>query len=234
MNYQPVKTLLSKGDTNAKTIKNSLKTYIMYMAPHKLVDGFNLCPYASPACAKACLNSAGRGTFSNVQLARINKSKYWAYDREKFYIQLTNELLTIAHKAAKTGEKIAIRLNGTSDVPHLELIERYTGINFLSDTYNHLYFYDYTKNPNQAEKYLNSNYKITFSRSECNEADALRLLKLGVNVAVVFNELPTYWHGYKVINGDETDLRYFDPSGVVVGLKAKGKAKKDVLGFVIK
>jgi hypothetical protein len=36
-----------------------------------------------------------------------------------------------------------------------------------------------------------------------------------------------------VINGDETDLRYFDPVNVVIGLKAKGQAKKDVSGFVV-
>jgi len=53
-------------------------------------------------------------------------------------------------------------------------------------------------------------------------------------VAVVFkNELPAMWNGYKVINGDESDLRYFDPSNVVVGLKAKGDAKKDFSGFVV-
>jgi hypothetical protein len=28
-------------------------------------------------------------------------------------------------------------------------------------------------------------------------------------------------------------LRFLDPKGVVVGLKAKGKAKKDTTGFVV-
>jgi hypothetical protein len=95
-------------------------------------------------------------------------------------------------------------------------------------------FYDYTKNPNHIKKYINSNYKLTFSRSECNEATAIDVLNDGGNVAVVFsNELPTEWNGYRVINGDETDLRYFDPINVVVGLKAKGDAKKDKSGFVV-
>ena len=231
--FNPVKFLLSKGSTNAKTAKNEIETYILYLAPADTVVGFNLCPFASDGCKKSCLYIAGRGAFSNVQLSRINKTKFWAYDREKFYIQLTNEILNIAHKAQKQGKKIAIRLNGTSDIPHLELIQRYTGINFLSSTYKHLYFYDYTKSPLQARKYAGTNYKLTFSRSESNEATALQLLKEGINVAVVFTELPEYWNGYKVINGDLTDLRYFDPAGVVVGLKAKGPAKKDKSGFVI-
>jgi hypothetical protein len=39
--------------------------------------------------------------------------------------------------------------------------------------------------------------------------------------------------GRPVINGDADDLRFLDPVGVFVGLKAKGLAKKDTTGFVI-
>jgi len=56
-----------------------------------------------------------------------------------------------------------------------------------------------------------------------------------VNVAVVFRNkiLPETYLGYKVINGDKTDLRFLDEKGVIVGLYAKGKATKDTTGFVI-
>ena len=55
-----------------------------------------------------------------------------------------------------------------------------------------------------------------------------------VNLVVVFRkELPDVFAGRKVINGDESDLRFLDQTGVVVGLKAKGKARKDTSGFVI-
>ena len=38
-----------------------------------------------------------------------------------------------------------------------------------------------------------------------------------------------------MINGDADDLRHLDPTtGVIVGLKAKGAAKKDVKGFVVR
>ena len=49
------------------------------------------------------------------------------------------------------------------------------------------------------------------------------LLKRGVNVAVVYwKHLPeTDFGGFEVINGDETDLRFADPLGKVVGLKYK-------------
>ena len=232
--YKPVKNLLSPGATNIKTAKNDLETFILYMAPSTIVEGLNLCPFASEGCKKACLYSAGRGKFSNVQLARINKSKFWGYNRESFYIQLGNELLKIHGKAKLNAHKIAIRLNGTSDVDHIDLLKRYTGINFLGDSYNNLLFYDYTKNYNHIRKYQGTNYKITFSRSEVNELDAYRTLKDGGNIAIVFkNDLPETWKGYKVINGDLTDLRYFDPINVVVGLKAKGEAKKDLSNFVV-
>jgi hypothetical protein len=232
--YKPVKNLLSKGSTNAKTIKNDLETFILYMAPSNL-SGFNVCPFASKGCIDGCLNTAGMGIFSNVQLARINKTKFWGYDRSNFYIQLANELLKILDKTIKKDVKIAIRLNGTSDINHLDLLKRYSGIDFLDPFYSSLLFYDYTPNPNYIKKYQNSNYKLTFSRKEDNEAKCIEVLKNGGNVAVVFaNELPQFWNGYPVINGDETDLRYFDPENVVVGLTAKGKAKKDVSGFVVR
>lgn len=232
--YKPVKSLLSPGSTNIKTAKNNLETFILYMAPADQVKGLNLCPFASEGCKKSCLYSAGRGKFSNVQESRINKSKFWGYNREAFYIQLANELLKIHDKAIKQDKQIAIRLNGTSDIDHLDLLRRYSGIDFLETFYENLLFYDYTKNYNHVKKYLGTTYKITFSRSETNELDAYRILKDGGNVAIVFaDELPETWNGFPVINGDLTDLRYFDPVNVVVGLKAKGEAKKDLSGFVV-
>lgn len=226
--YKAVKSLLSKGSTNAKTAKNELDTFILYLAPADTILTHNLCPFASPGCKSSCLYSAGRGRFNNVQQSRINKAKFWAYDRAKFYTQLSIEL----QQLEKRKKQIAIRLNGTSDIDHIDLLFRYTGINFLYSKY--LVFYDYTKNINVYKRYLNTNYKLTFSMSETNFDQVYEVLKLGGNVAAVFrNSLPSEFMGYKVINGDLTDLRINDPRNVVVGLIAKGDAKKDTSGFVI-
>lgn len=225
-------TLLSKGNTNAKTIKNILETHILYLAPANQLEGFNLCPFASEGCKSSCLYTAGRGAFNNVQTARLNKTKMWAFDRSNFYIQLVNEIFKLSYIAVKQDKTIAIRLNGTSDIDHIELSKKYTGIDLL--TLSNVIFYDYTKNHNHIKKYLNTSYKLTFSRSEINEEKVLDVLNMGGNVAVVFKDkLPEEWNGFRVINGDETDLRYFDPINVVVGLIAKGKAKKDTSGFVV-
>ena len=84
------------------------------------------------------------------------------------------------------------------------------------------------------------NYHLTFSRSEAfgNQVQAAQLLKEGKNVAAVFStkkgeELPESWKGYKVVDGDKDDLRFLDIKNCIVGLRAKGKARKDNSGFVI-
>jgi len=67
-------------------------------------------------------------------------------------------------------------------------------------------------------------------------------LSKGYNVAMVFNKLPETYNGYRVVNGDETDLRFLDEQGVIVGLKYKyntgreGKVANELArtsGFVI-
>jgi len=85
------------------------------------------------------------------------------------------------------------------------------------------------------------NYHLTFSRNETNDFQSTQVLKSGGNVAVVFrNKLPETYKGFKVINGDEHDLRFLDQKNVVVGLKEKlslnkatGKLDRDKSGFVV-
>jgi hypothetical protein len=223
-------SLLSDGMTNAKTKKNNVKTFILYLAPANESGVTNVCPFASKGCKDGCLNKAGRGKFSNVQLSRINRTKFWAADRQLFYTKLGNELLMIA----ATYKKAAVRLNGTSDIDHLDLLKRYTGIDFLSKKYKNVKFYDYTKNINMIKKYAGSNYHLTFSKSECNDKQVQQALSYGANVAAVFSHtLPATYLGYKVVDGDLTDYRPEDGKNVIVGLIAKGPAKKDKSGFVI-
>lgn len=232
-NYQ--KTLLSNGATNTKTAKNNIKTFILYIAPHNMNNrGVNLCPKASKGCAIACLYSAGRGKFSNVQSSRINKANYYVHDKMKFVNQLADEIRKKVKTARKTGEKIAFRLNGTSDLDFVYLLKKYADLDIetLKDVAN---FYDYTKILGKAIKYLkHPNYTVTFSRAEDNESDTLRALNIGSNVAAVFSgNLPQTYKGFKVVDGDKTDLEMLRYKNVILGLKAKGEAKKDNSGFVI-
>ena len=235
-NYKPVKNLLSKGSTNSKTAKNNIETYILYLAPHtQNSKKINICPRASKGCAAACLFSAGRGKFSNVIASRTNKTEYYLNDKKVFINQLSNELLKIGAKAIKQNKKIAIRLNGTSDQDFIALIKKYNNLDLLnSDQFKNLVFYDYTAILGKIKKYINTSYSLTLSRKEDNENDILEALKLGGNVAAVFrDELPTTYKGFTVVNGDSSDLQMIYNKNVILGLKAKGDAKKDKSGFVI-
>lgn len=231
------KKLLSNGTTNAKTNKNELTTFILYLSPWRdNILKINLCSHASQGCIDSCLNTAGRGAFNNVQTARRNKSNYFVSDRKAFVNQLANEIKKEVEKARKKNIKIAFRLNGTSDIDFIYLLKKYANFDIcsVSDTAT---FYDYTKVKQRALRYIDhKNYVVTFSRSETNEKDALEVLSNGGIVSAVFRDnLPESWHGFHVIDGDTSDLVMIKPGlkYAVLGLKAKGKAKKDTSGFVI-
>jgi hypothetical protein len=222
--------------TNYKTIKSEklgVLTGIIYMAPYKL-SGKNVCPGASKGCAAACLNTAGRGAMGVVQTARLKKTNRFWDDRGQFLQDLALEIGKLQRQAKARGMKAAVRLNGTSDLPY----ERYkvpgTDKNIM-ELFPDVQFYDYTKLENRFTKgQLPANYHLTFSRAEDNDHKLPEVLK-HTSAAVVFSgELPETWRGYPVIDGDEHDARFTDAgAGVIIGLKAKGKARHDSSGFVV-
>jgi len=226
------KLLACGGD--AKTVKgqklDTEKTYvtaIMYLAPHKL-SGANVCPMAEQAgCVEGCLNSAGMGRFSNVQKARIAKTAWFNLDPIGFVDALKRDIDRFASWAIRKDLTPTIRLNGTSDIRW----ERYG----VPQAFPELTFYDYTKLYNR--KGLPDNYSLTWSYSEASKPYSARLgdvIKSGMNAAAVFrNKLPASFKGVPVVDGDKHDLRFLDEKGVIVGLKAKGKAVTDQSGFVI-
>jgi len=227
--------LLSPGNTNTKTAKNSLKTFILYLSPYNYNSkGINLCPKASTGCALACLYTAGRGAFSNVQQARQNKTEYYLRDKKGFVLNLSNQIMKEYSKAKKGGYKIAFRLNGTTDIDFVYLLQKYANLD-ISTLKDYAVFYDYSKILGKCIKYLkHPNYTVAFSRSESNEAETNEAIKLGINVAAVFSgDLPQKYKGAKVVDGDSSDLVMIYNKNVILGLKAKGKARKDTSGFVI-
>jgi hypothetical protein len=205
---------------------------MLSLAPYTLNgQGVNVCPKASKGCILGCINTSGHGQFNSVQLARINKTNYLLSNRLAFLTQLWNELEKINRKAEKTWKKIPVRLNGYSD---LDFPKLFTLIKKDLFSLNNIIFYDYTKVDSRLEKYKDKPYYLTFSRSETNEQKAVELLKKGFNVSVVFRDkLPDTWNGFPVFNGDDSDLRFLDPFNHVIGLKAKGKGKKDRTGFIV-
>lgn len=227
MNYYKSTLLTTNNHKTIKGAKLGYVTYIMYMSPFTdNSKGINLCPHASKGCSKACLFSSGfGGMYDTVKEGRRNKTEWYLSNRSEFMAQLDLEI----GKAIKRHEGNAIpvfRLNGTSDI-RWEKIKVRDNKNIF-ELYPKVQFYDYTKNPLRFNGMLPKNYHLTFSRSETNDKEAMSILESGYNVAVVFKgELPKKYMGYKVVNGDETDLRFLDKKNVVVGLKFKNITGKN-------
>lgn len=238
-------------DSNAKTIKGQLLgfyTAIMYLAPWKIANGTkNVCSNASKGCIDACLYSAGMGKFSNVQLARINKTLLFFDYKNEFMQILEKQLIKFW---GKYGVNLAIRLNGTSDIP-FENVRTFDGLNIF-ERFVGIQFYDYTKNFKRVIDNTQNNYHLTFSVDErdVSKVNASKVLQAGKNIALVvstklykelfggnkaedFKAYITNTNGLKfeLLNGDVNDLRFLDGFGIVV-LKAKGAANKDKSGFV--
>ena len=229
--------LLSVG-SDAKTIKGEKLGYftgIQYLAPSNVSGVINTCPKASKGCRLACLFTAGRaGIFKKINEARIRKTLMFVNNRSDYFTALVKDINSLIKKAGKANYTPCVRLNGTSDIKwENEKIDTQT----IMEKFSSVQFYDYTKDFARMMDFLTgkmpTNYHLTFSRSESNQKEVEQVLKAGGNVAAVFKELPETYLGYKVINGDESDLRFTDEKNVVVGLTAKGKAKKDTIGFVI-
>lgn len=237
----PSKLLTFDNEKTRKGEKKGWLTAIMHLLPHKQNSlGKNFCAHASPGCAKACLNGAGRGgIFPKIPEARDRRSVYFIRHRKLFMMQLVAEISLLEVEALKEEASLAIRLNGTSDIPW-ENYKTRDGRNIF-ESFREIQFYDYTKSIERLKKNSHPNYHLTFSRSEENELQCLEALANGFNVAVVFDKLPKTWNGYPVVNGDDTDLRFLDDKNVVVGLKYKNLTSKGadnekafVDGFAIK
>lgn len=237
--------LLTVG--NPKVLKGMTQgymTYILHLAPANL-SGYETCPKRTAGCTSACLNTAGRGgmfkkgEFTNViQKARIRKTKMFFEDRITFMNLLVKDIELAIKQSAKKNLTPVFRMNGTSDLS----FEKYEVLR-NGQTYSNIFmafpevtFYDYTKILGRKISNI-PNYSLTFSAADGNDNDVTKAIAQGYNVATVFGlkktePMPKTYLNRPVFNGDESDLRFLDPKGVVVGLYAKGKAKKDTSGFV--
>ena len=224
--------LLAAPSSNAKTAKSDkaelgYETRIMYLAPVTEAGFGNVCPKASPGCAAACLFTAGRGGMNSVRMARVRKTRFYFTDRPLFLACLEFELARAKRRTDRLGKRLAVRLNGTSDI----VWERIAPALFAR--FEDVQFYDYTKIAQRFAPSWNrpANYHLTFSRSEtaANSLECAQVRAWGGNVCAVYSgSMPADWH-----DADATDLRFLDPADTWVGVSAKGSAKSDTSGFVL-
>ena len=235
------------GNTNhsSKLTKNGKVgqlTYGIYLAP-AMLSGYNVCLHSTPECRLGCLNTSGRAAIdiqsgkTRIADARIAKTKLFHEDQNFFMNWLVAEISAKKRKAEKMGLFFSVRLNCTSDIDWAMV--KYGGLNIF-EIFPEIEFYDYTK---QITKLFNpiANYHLTLSYTGYKDNIYQSMLKSGNNVAVVFNvkheeDLPKTFMDFPVINGDYSDFRPNDGSGVVVGLKwkriADRVAEKQVLNSV--
>ena len=204
-----------------------------------------------------------KGETTNViQEARKRKTNLYLEDKETFMSYLITDIQKFVNYCKKKDKLPCIRLNGTSDIQWETILlkevngtyitnegMKHMGEDYLDivnlevhkekdfknifDIFPTVQFYDYTKIPTRKVE-QHKNYHLTWSYSEANMKYANLFDKIAYNIAVVFNgDMPIHFKGREVVNGDESDLRFLDKGNVIVGLKAKGKARKDTSGFVI-
>jgi hypothetical protein len=204
--------------------------------------GINTCPWAGE-CVALCLGfNTGRLVYKQNQKAQVFKTLWFHFDLEGFIARLTHEIARAELQAMAKGMQCAIRLNGASDI----LWERWIDMASMPN----VQFYDYTKARLSTRAHRAPNYHLTFSLDEKHNSMpwAREWLAHGSNVAVVVagqtdtlrdaklaaaSLIGSEWHGYPVLDGDETDVRFYDEPGHWVALYAKGsKALTDRSGFV--
>ena len=226
--YTSPAALLTSPDAQPKTGKSKVRTLTLMLVPF-LSDFGNACPAASAGCGAACLNTAGKGSMPatvRARHARMGFAMAWPWE---FGVILAHEILADIRKHGRIG----IRLNCVSDIRWELATPRMTG---TLAACRRVSMYDYTAWPARLRD-VPAGYHLTYSAKETHTVDDIRAMLAHGNVAVPFavrprQEMHAQWHGMPVNDGDVSDYRPGDASGVIVGLRAKGAARADRSGFV--
>jgi hypothetical protein len=235
-------TAPNNSTKTAKSFDRGVYSPVQYWAHHD-IGGVNVCAWASPECIRGCLDDSGRMVFKSVKEAHLRRKMLFIHDRSQYWRDVLHDINYGIVKAYQLGMEFACRMNGTQDMPWERIpvvVDGKRYANSIMEMYSSIQFYDYTKYPiwkrRESVGRWPENYDLTFSRSEVNHNLVMAHLHLGYRVAAVFpdDNFPDTWKGYKVISQVEDDFTYKKPHGTILGLCAKGKAKKDTSGFVIR
>ena len=222
--------LLQTGDSSAKLRKGETSIYGLAMPQYKAWFAGrylgNVCAKAA-GCVLSCIANTGRYGIG-ASAARIWVRALWSTNRDLFLALLNNELADLNAKAAKVDGSVAVRLNVTSDIRW----ERYINMSL----YPNIQFYDYTKYTPKQRSGIASNYDITYSVSgEWTVSDIVTAIANGSRLAMIVPtkddaSVTSITVGDTVIacvNGDHSDERFLDPSGVIVLLRVKRLTSKE-------
>ena len=223
--HTPTKIISIEQDS--KTSKNPERTGIIYLTPHTR-SGFQLCPWATPGCAEACLYTAGHGRFAEVQRARLARTNFLYKYPAHFFRIVVEELIR--------SDLRWLRMNGTSDIRWERGLPQ--GFEDLLSAHN-TRMYDYTKaSPGRLHWLLNYrtklDYTLIYSVSERDtDFEVIHRANTYGYAAVVSHDTPSEWLGITTTPADYHDLWWLDRDKPLIGiLRPKGRALTDTSGFV--
>lgn len=203
-------------------------TGVCYMSAFTDIIGLgNTCSHAIKAdCFRHCLKSSGQLGGEVAQEAMKDRLDLLIKNPALFFEILRRENARLDRRAESIGFERAGRMNGTTDLDWTRIT--FGGLT-IADHFSNVQWYDYTKNWNLARNYISKGIHVTLSwYKKLPTTRALESLDRGVNLAVVYRDkIPkTQIVGdrkIEVISGDNHDLRFLDPRGVIVGLKYKNQ-----------
>lgn len=219
--WRPSNLLGKENPKIRKAEKKNWKGLGLSMAPAN-VSGFEVCASRSPECTKHCIFTSGRGAPNFTR--KDGSHPIWGgrIFRTIWYFRARDEFKAQLHKEISRNQDAAIRLNVYSDIMWEKAFPE------IATDFPDTQFYDYTKHFNRMFRDRPDNYHLTFSLHENNQSQAKEVLQAGMNVAAVTDQIGGSLFGFPVIDGDDHDLRFLDPSPCVVGLWPKGSLKSDL------
>lgn len=236
--------LFTQQDSSAKTAHNLeftslVEQIVQYWLPHRLSGIINVCPWSTKGCRATCLHTSGRlGMAETAKMARV---KFFADAPLDYMIVLLWEIERNARRVDGCGKQLAVRFNGTGDVP----IEKLPFLFELVATLGlDVQWFDYTKGILTTAKSARvpsprSDYYTVASATETTDEDVAA--DYPHNIVFVADikahaPLPSEFWGRQVVDGDLHDLRLLDrQDAVAVIVRAKGDARGvegDAAGFV--
>lgn len=253
--------IMTPEESSAKLSKNNRPSLVLYMSPvQRNSFGVNTCTNASFGCEMACLDYSGQKVGQMKQKAAIARTDMFFAHTSEFFERIYRQIIGYhCEKISKGYKQIAIRFNGTSDLPiFTKFMEHCEKHGLKLPPSSEIVFYDYTKFANRATTDKQSEmtkwgyrHKVAYSLSEeRNKLDSMRIasdvLINGGTIAAVFivpkgNPLPTRFtferdgkkYAFPIVDGDASDDLMLDKPNVVLGLRAKQRAKEDKSGFAI-
>ena len=226
-NLEYINSSLPILGTSSKVEKGESKGYVtnvVYLQPHDKVATTTLCAWAKiNGCFADCLETSGHLGMTSCERAKTRKTILLLLAPLRFYALLKRD---IEKEHKKHGDKLAIRLNGTSDIDFSDFI----------NSMPHIRFYDYSKGIRRlSHPKVSTNrkfpYDVTFSGSAVSDRTmryTAQAIRNGYKTAIAFNTAHAKGE-YRIPNEladfDETDLRFLD-GNVVGALKAKGTSKE--------